>query len=111
VQIIHKGSLVLAETVEGLARHLKSASLVVGFRQAPVVSEVERLPGVRGVTLLEPTRLRVHHEPGTDPTEAIVALATARGWGLQEIGPERASLEQIFLELTTAESQAPEAAS
>jgi ABC-2 type transport system ATP-binding protein len=110
VQIIHKGSLVLSETIDGLARHLKSATLLVGFRQPPNVGDIEQLPGVRSVTALSDTRLRVHHETERDPTEAILKLATERGWGLHEIGPERASLEQIFVELTTSETETPEAA-
>ena len=110
VQIIHKGNLVLADTIDGLARHLKSAALLVAFRSPPAAAELERLPGVRAVSTEGNGRLRVLHEPGADPTEHVVRLATERGWGLKEIGPERASLEQIFVELTTTEPGASEAA-
>ena len=106
VQIIHKGSLVVSDTIDGLAKHLKSAALVVAFRQPPVLAELERLPGVRGVTALDDRRVRVLHEPAQDPTDRVMQLALERGWGLNEIGPERASLEQIFVELTTNEPEA-----
>jgi ABC-2 type transport system ATP-binding protein len=110
VQIIHQGTLVISDTIDGLARHLKSAALVVTFRQAPVLADVERLPGVRAVSALDGRRVRVLYEPGQDPTDRIVQLALERQWGLNEIGPERASLEQIFVELTTAEATAAEGA-
>jgi ABC-2 type transport system ATP-binding protein len=102
VQIINKGNLVLTDTIDGLARHLKSAALTVAFRNPPPAAELERLPGVRGVDLSD-GRARILHDPAQDPTEHIVRVATERGWGLKEIAPERASLEQIFVELTTSE--------
>lgn len=104
VQIISKGSLVLTDTIDGLARHLKSAALLVAFRAPPALTEIQALPGVRGAALQEDGRVRVLHEPTVDPSEHIVRAAMERNWGLKEIAPERASLEQIFVELTTTEA-------
>lgn len=108
VQIINKGNLVLTDTIDGLPRHLKSAALLVAFRNPPALAEVEGLTGVRGAALQEDGRVRVLHDPAVDPTEQIVRAAAERNWGLKEIAPERASLEQIFVELTTTET-APQA--
>ena len=110
VQIIHQGNLVLADTIDGLARHLRSAALIVGLRQPPAPAELEGLPGVRAVETLDGGRLRVLYEPGQDPTDEVVRLAVERRWGLRELGPERASLEQIFVELTTSEAHEEPAA-
>lgn len=109
VQIISKGKLVLTDTIDGLARHLKSAALLVAFRRAPALAELERLPGVRGAARQEDGRVRVLHDPAQDPTEHIVRAAAERDWGLKEIAPERASLEQIFVDLTTTEAAPPAA--
>jgi ABC-2 type transport system ATP-binding protein len=106
VQIISKGSLVLTDTIDGLARHLKSATILVAFRQPPAPAELERLPGVRTVDMQGDGRARIVHDPELDPSEHIVRVATERNWGLKEIAPERASLEQIFVELTTTEPEA-----
>lgn len=103
VQIINKGDLVLADTIDGLARHLKSAALIVGLRNPPAAGELEKVPGVRAVTARGDGHWRILIEPDKDPTEQLVRLAVERNWGLREIGPERASLEQIFVDLTTAE--------
>jgi ABC-2 type transport system ATP-binding protein len=110
VQIIHKGELVLNDRVENLAQHIRSASLTVGFRAAPDLAAFKTLPGVREVATLDANRVRVLFDPDRDPSETIVKLAAERGWGLYEIAPERASLEQLFVELTAGGSPAGEAA-
>lgn len=110
VQIIHQGKLVLSDTIDRLAHHLKSAMILVAFRAAPDLGALAQLPGVRDVATNADGRVRVAHDAGRDPTDAIVRLAAERGWGLYEVGPERASLEQVFLSLTTATDEpAPEA--
>ncbi|MFL6622774.1 MAG: ABC transporter ATP-binding protein [Sulfurifustaceae bacterium] len=108
VQIISKGNLVLTDSIDGLSRHLKSAALIAAFRNPPAASEIERLPGVRSVEMQDGGRVRVLHDPEQDPSEHLVRIATERNWGLKEIAPERASLEQIFVELTTTEPAAAE---
>jgi ABC-2 type transport system ATP-binding protein len=110
VQIIHRGELVLNDRVENLAQHIKSASLTIGLRAEPELAALRSLPGVREVTALESSRVRVLFDPEHDPSEAIVKLAAERGWGLYEIAPERASLEQLFVELTAGDAPAGEAA-
>jgi ABC-2 type transport system ATP-binding protein len=109
VQIIHKGELVLNDTIAGLARRMKSSVLAAAFQQAIDGRALEALPGVQRIEpngAQENHHVRIFIAPNTDPTDAIVRLAVERGWGLREIAPERASLEQIFLELTTEEPPA-----
>jgi len=103
VQIINQGALVLNDSIEGLARHMKNAALTVAFRQPPDLPLLEGLPGVRSVAPLENGRWRLFYDPAQDPADAVVQLAGEHGWGLFEITPERVSLEQIFVELTTDE--------
>jgi ABC-2 type transport system ATP-binding protein len=105
VQIIHKGELVLNDSIDGLTRRMKSAVLAASFRDVPDVKALEAVPGVRGVEASGDKRVRIFVAPGADPTDAVVRLAVERDWGLREIVPERASLEQIFVELTTEEPQ------
>ena len=103
VQIIHKGELVLNDSIDGLTRRMKSAVLTASFRRAPEMRVLEAVPGVRSVESNGENRVRIVIAGDTDPTETIVKLAVERDWGLCEIVPERASLEQIFVELTTAD--------
>ena len=100
VQIIHKGELVLNESIAGLEHHMKSASLTVAFHQPPDPTQLEKLPGVKSVKPEKAGRLHVFHEADRNPTEEIIRLAAENNWGLYEIRPGRLSLEQVFLELT-----------
>lgn len=101
VQIINKGELVLNESIEGLEHHMKSASLTIAFHQSPDLTALENLPGVKSVQPEKDGRLRIFHETGQNPTDALLRMAVNNNWGLYEIRPGRLSLEQIFVELTS----------
>jgi hypothetical protein len=49
----------------------------------------------------------VEHDPEHDPREAIFRLAVERGWVLTELRREAASLEDVFVRLTTRETVTP----
>ena len=104
VQIIHKGEMVLNDSIEGLAQRLQASVLAVTFRQTPDVAQLARLAGVKKIETLDDGSLRVYHEPSSDPTEALVKLAMDKNWGIVQITPQRATLEDIFVELTTDDS-------
>jgi ABC-2 type transport system ATP-binding protein len=106
VQIIHKGKLVLNDSIDGLARRMKSSVLAAVFQHPVDAGAIETLAGVHKVEPNGNGRVRIFTAADADPTDAIVRLAVDRNWGLREIGPERASLEQVFVELTTAEPPA-----
>jgi ABC-2 type transport system ATP-binding protein len=101
VQIINNGELVLSESIDGLEKHMKSASLTVAFHRVPPLEILEKVPGVNSVQPETNGRLRIFHEPERNPTEEILRMAVKKNWGLYEIRPARLSLEQIFLDLTT----------
>ncbi len=48
---------------------------------------------------LDDGRLRLRYE-GASPAEALAEIAVTKHWGLEELIPERRTLEQIFVELT-----------
>ncbi len=106
VQIIHKGELVLSETIGGLSQHMKSASLTVAFRRPPAPGDLQGIAGVKSVQADGDGRMHVFHETDRNPTEEIIRLATQHDWGLYEIRPGRVSLEQVFVELTTTDAGA-----
>jgi ABC-2 type transport system ATP-binding protein len=110
VQIINKGELVLDETIAGLARHMKAASVTVAFRRAPAPEALAAIAGVTAVRAERDGRLHLFHEPARNPTEEIIRLAQQHDWGLYEIRPGRLSLEQVFVELVTDEPAAGAAA-
>jgi len=103
VQIINAGELVLHDSIEGLNKHMRAASVTVAFQKDQDPSQLETIKGVKSIHREGEGRIRVFHEPEIDPTQAIIEMATANQWGLYEIRPGRVSLEEIFLELTTDE--------
>jgi ABC-2 type transport system ATP-binding protein len=54
---------------------------------------------VRGIERL----YKLECEPESDPRESIFRAAVENGWILLEMSEERASLEDIFVRLTTQE--------
>jgi hypothetical protein len=47
--------------------------------------------------------LRVFRSDGADPIDALVHASVERGWGLTHLAPERATLEDVFVQLTQQE--------
>jgi ABC-2 type transport system ATP-binding protein len=105
VQIINQGRLVFSDSMSGLERHLHSQHLIVRLRAAPPPDELLRLPGIAAVETLDDGRLRLRYE-GANPAAALAETAVTRGWGLEELIPERRTLEQIFVELTMQDTAA-----
>ncbi|MGH2353600.1 MAG: ABC transporter ATP-binding protein, partial [Chloroflexota bacterium] len=54
-------------------------------------------------------RFDIDAEPGLDVREQLAAAVVQQGWGLQELRSQSLSLEEIFLQLTTAEEGVPAA--
>ncbi|WP_455198018.1 ABC transporter ATP-binding protein [Kaarinaea lacus] len=106
VQIIHQGRLVLTDSIDGLTQKMQSSSMLVRFSQPYIESSLLTIESVRSVEQLGDHYCRVHHEPETSPASAIAEVAVSQGWGLQELTPERRSLEEIFVDITTTEVDA-----
>ncbi len=103
--IISRGRLVADGTVAGLlAGQRGTAAYVVEAKGDGVADSLVRLAGV-SVASVEPvngrTRVRLSAPGDDDLRPAIFALAKERDWELWELHLERASLEQLFHELTS----------
>ncbi len=73
---------------------------------------LERIVGVQAVKALGPDneppgRFALECAPGGDPRPAIFRLAVERSWVLVELASERASLEDVFVRLTTRDAEEP----
>jgi ABC-2 type transport system ATP-binding protein len=112
VQILHRGRIVYNDSIAALRRFRGAHSLLVNFRNPPVVDEITRLPGVAGVEPAAEGRLRILRTGSTtgaaatdtpDPTDALVRLSVERNWALTHLSVERATLEDVFVQLTQQE--------
>ena len=104
VQIINQGKLVLSDTIEGLQRRMAGTSLLVALRRPPSQEVLAEVPGVAVVEALGEGRFRLHLTAADDPVETLVRQSVQHDWGLYELSPERMSLEQVFVDLTTTEA-------
>ena len=76
---------------------------MLGLKRPPRADE---LAAVAGVARVEPAGegvFRVTFADGADPTEALVRLAVDHSWGLYQLTPAQASLEDVFSSLTRKE--------
>lgn len=108
VMIIDRGRVVGQGTPEELRTRLRGHALLrveiegepAGAPEAlaalPGVESVERHPSLAGSLL-------VHGSDGADPRAAIFHAVVAHGWVLLALEQERASLEDVFVRLTTRE--------
>ncbi|HVF59089.1 MAG TPA: ATP-binding cassette domain-containing protein [Thermoanaerobaculia bacterium] len=106
VLIIDRGRIVAHGTPQELReRSLGKAAVRVGFEGRPEGAEeaLAALPGVGAVRRLDVAEPRylLERENGLDPRPEVFRLAVARGWVLVELVEERATLEDIFVRLTT----------
>jgi ABC-2 type transport system ATP-binding protein len=81
--------------------------LLVGLRNPPPPEDIARLPGVARVEPATDGLLRVFQAPEQDPTDALVAAAAQQGWKLFCLVPERATLEDVFVQLTQQDAAGP----
>jgi ABC-2 type transport system ATP-binding protein len=106
VIIINKGRIEACDTPENLLSRIRTAGGVVV--EAKVGSdngaeELKKIPGVRDLTASvegewEIFALRVEAE--TDVREAVFRLARDRHWTLRELSQRKATLEDVFVEIT-----------
>jgi ABC-2 type transport system ATP-binding protein len=102
VQIINKGQLVLNDSIAGLQQRMRGESLLLALRHAPEISDLEAAAG-GVVEALGEGRFRVHAPDLEARGEKLATAAVQNGWGLYELSPERLTLEQIFVDITTTE--------
>ncbi len=114
VLIIDRGRLVAEGTPAELREQSQGASVLrVTVKDAPS-DAADVLGGVAGVDSVTAsngqgeTRLEIVHGSGLDLRETVFRAAVERGWVLLELAEEKASLEDVFVRLTSgADAEAP----
>jgi len=118
VVIINEGVIVASGTTDELANMGKRDDRVyiqIRGQQEQIESELSRMPQVasfRKVGRAEPEFHRYEIRPGDSGsiTEDLFRMAVNNNWSLAELRREAASLEDVFRQLTTSDSQAREEA-
>src|SRR5262245_6753008 len=111
VVIINKGKVVAVDTPDNLTHQLKgSATLYVQVEaDGDAGAALSAVPGVRTVTVADQharfTGFEVEAEVIVDVRREVARAVVDRGWGWPELCPNRFSLDDIFLQLTTEEQR------
>jgi len=110
VIIIHKGRIEACDTPENLLGKIRQAGGVLLEAKVGAdngAEELKKISGVRDVIVDSDGdwgifSLRV--ESGADVREEIFRLATTRQWRVRELTQRRATLEDVFVEITHSDS-------
>jgi ABC-2 type transport system ATP-binding protein len=106
VIIIHKGQIEACDTPDNLLGQIRQAGGVVVEAKTGSdtgVEELKKISGVRDVTAEVENDWKVFTlrvEYGIDVREEIFRLASQRHWSVRELTQRRATLEDVFVELT-----------
>jgi ABC-2 type transport system ATP-binding protein len=111
VVIINKGRLVAEDTPENLTARLQGGATVhvevdaAGRDPLPLLTGIPGVTGVQQMPATGPTlSLEVQSEQGRDVRREIAAALVHNGFGLVELRYARLSLEDVFLQLVTADA-------
>jgi ABC-2 type transport system ATP-binding protein len=110
VFIIDRGRIVADGTPEALRTRMvgnPAVEVEIEGANGSAREALAALPGVADITDRGNGRFHVEHTPDTDPRKSIFSLAVEKGWVLLTLSPEKASLEDVFVRLTTREEAAP----
>ena len=115
VVIINQGRVVAEDTPDNLTGRLHGAVTIqmqIDTAGADPTAALQAVPGVSAVSVGEPgadgRTVEVQSAQDVDVRRDLAGAVVASGWGLLEMRRARLSLEEIFLQLTTAEEQAGE---
>jgi ABC-2 type transport system ATP-binding protein len=114
VVIINRGKIVATDTVENLTHRLRGSEMIAvevsGGAAGDIQSKLEAIAGVDKVTARANTSgsltLDVETQQGRQIRPAIARAVVESGWNLHELHAASYSLEEVFIELTSAEKQA-----
>jgi len=105
--IINRGKIEASDTLENLSRLVKSASLFIDVRVPDSAEAVKKIKEIEHVSAVSISRqengwvaLECVAKPGSGIREQIDSLIKKENWPLREFRLGKASLEDVFVELT-----------
>ena len=110
VIVIHQGEIRASDTAENLLKtHRAAGSMRVEAKtDGPSARDaLAGLPGVKDVSEEKDGEFSIFNlrlEANADPAEAVMNLAVFRRWNVRELARRRATLEDVFVELTHSDN-------
>lgn len=104
VEIMQHGKLIYGDTSAHMRQHEGVSGFIVGLRNPPPLNVLEGIGGISHVEQLSANQFRVLHAPTSNPKAALLTLAEQQGWQLEQLTPLQATLEEVFVKITDAET-------
>lgn len=110
VIVIHKGEIRASDTAENLLKSHRAAGnlrIEAKTNEPDARAALLALPGVKEVSEEQDGEYGIFQlrlEANADVSEEVMQLAAARRWSVRELTRRRATLEDVFVELTHADN-------
>ena len=110
VIVIHKGKIRASDTAENLLKnHRATGSMRIEAKVGNdgALEALGKLPGIKDITVEmdgDFSIFQLRLEANADPSEEVMRLATSKHWSVRELSRRRATLEDVFVELTHSDS-------
>lgn len=100
IYMIESGKLVFSGTMEEFDNYVAPESFIVEFANAPAKEILENLTENNGIEALEDGSYRIFLKDDISITEKYIQESVKQNWNLKSIYVERASLSEIFAQLS-----------
>jgi ABC-2 type transport system ATP-binding protein len=106
VEIMQRGKLIYGDTSAHMRQQESVSGFIIGLRNPPSLDVLDGVPGISHVEQLSSTQFRVLHTPDINPKSTLLSMAEQQGWQLEQLTPLHATLEDVFVRITDAETAA-----
>ena len=100
IYMIESGKLVFSGTMEEFDNYVAPESFIVEFANSPAKEVLENLTENNGIEALEDGSYRIFLKDDISITEKYIQESVKQNWNLKNIYVERASLSEIFAQLS-----------
>ena len=100
IYMIESGKLVFSGTMEEFDNYVAPESFIVEFANSPSKEVLENLTENNGIEALEDGSYRIFLKDDISITEKYIQESVQQNWNLKSIYVERASLSEIFAQLS-----------
>ena len=105
VQIINQGKLILKETINGLNQRMNTGTIKVVTRSAINHHSFSDISSINSIENTSDTHYLIHHDSNNSPIELVAKIIVDSGCGLLELSPVKQSMEDIFISLTSKQTE------
>jgi ABC-2 type transport system ATP-binding protein len=100
IKMIENGRMVFADTMDAFNNYIMPDTILAFMDNPPSVEELNAIPGITGVELLNDRSIRLRFKASADISKKIITMSVQQGWELKEIMLEKSSLDEVFAQLS-----------